>query len=43
MGLPDREIDSALRVSLTYDNTEDDIDRFVDALCEAMDSLAGKV
>ena len=40
MGLPDAEIDSALRVSLSEENTEDDIDRFIRALCEAMDSLA---
>ena len=35
MGLPDAEIDSALRVSLCRDNTEEDIDRFAAALAEA--------
>ena len=40
MGLPNAEIDSALRVSLSRENTEDDIDRFIGALCEAMDTLA---
>lgn len=43
MGLPSGEIDSALRVSLCPENTEEDIDRFTQALCEAMDSLAGSV
>ena len=42
MGLPDREIDSALRVSLSQENTEEDIDRFILALSEAMDTLAKK-
>ena len=41
MGLPNKEIDSALRVSLCPENTIEDIDRFTQALCEAMDSLAG--
>ncbi len=40
MGLPPEEIDSALRISLGQENTEDDIDRFVDALGEAMTTLA---
>ena len=40
MGLPAAEIDSALRVSLCMDNTAADIDRFADALLEAMDKLA---
>lgn len=40
MGLPDAEIDSALRISLSQENTEEDIDRFVQALCEAMDTIA---
>lgn len=40
MGLPDSEIDSALRISLGQDNTEEDIDRFILALSEAMDTLA---
>ena len=35
MGLPDAEIDSARRVSLCRDNTEEDIDRFAAALAEA--------
>jgi cysteine desulfurase len=42
MGLPDSEIDSALRVSLSCENTEEDIDRFVCALKDAMVSLARK-
>ena len=40
MGLPAAEIDSALRVSLCRDNTEEDIDRFADTLLEAMTTLA---
>ncbi len=40
MNLSDAEIDSALRISLGTENTEEDIDRFIQALCEAMDSLA---
>ncbi len=40
MGLPDAEIDSALRVSLSQENTEEDIDRFVEVLCEAMGTIA---
>ena len=40
MGLPVAEIDSALRVSLCRDNTTEDIDRFADALLEAMQTLA---
>lgn len=40
MGLPDAEIDSALRVSLSRENTEEDIDRFIEALNEAIVSLA---
>ncbi len=40
MGLPAAEIDSALRVSLGQENSEEDIDRFVQALCVAMDTLA---
>lgn len=40
MGLSDKEIDSALRISLSWENTEQDIDRFVSALSEAMDTLA---
>ncbi len=40
MGLPAAQIDSALRVSLSQDNTEDDIDRFVETLREAMSVIA---
>ncbi|MBQ8684499.1 MAG: cysteine desulfurase [Clostridia bacterium] len=40
MGLPADEIDSALRVSLCRDNTEEDMHRFADALQEAMSQLA---
>lgn len=43
MGLPNEEIDSALRVSLCPENTGEDIDRFIQALGEAMDNLAGTV
>ena len=40
MSLPTAEIDSALRVSLCRDNTEDDMLRFADALDEAISQLA---
>jgi len=40
LGLPAAEIDSALRVSLCRDNTEEDIDRFAEVLLEAMTTLA---
>ncbi len=40
MRLPAAEVDSALRVSLCRDNTEDDMHRFADALEEAMSQLA---
>ena len=40
MGLPDEDIDSALRISLGYTNTEEDIDAFVQALKLAADTLA---
>lgn len=40
MGLPRRETDSALRVSLSRQNTEEDIDRLLAALREASVSLA---
>ena len=40
MGLPAAEIDSALRISLCRDNTEEDMDRFADGLLEAMQVLA---
>lgn len=39
MGLPAAEIDSALRISLCHNNTEEDIDRFLAALREADASL----
>lgn len=39
MGLPAAEIDSALRISLCHNNTEEDIDRFLAALHEADASL----
>ena len=42
LGLPAAEIDSALRVSLCRDNTEEDIDRFADGLLEAMTQLASR-
>lgn len=42
MGLPDEEIDSALRISLGYTNTEEDMDAFVQALKLAADTLARK-
>ncbi len=42
MGLPDEDIDSALRISLGYTNTEEDIDAFVQALKLAADTLARK-
>ena len=41
-GMPNEEIDSAIRVSLSHTNTEEDIHRFADALQEAMQSLASK-
>ena len=40
MGLPAAEIDSALRISLCRDNTTEDMDRFAEALLEAMNTLA---
>ena len=40
MGLPEDEIDGALRVSLGQGNTLQDIDRLIQALSEAMCSLA---
>ncbi len=42
MGLPAAEVDSALRVSLCRENTEEEIDRFVDGLLEAMTQLASR-
>lgn len=42
MGLPDREIDSALRISFSYENTEEDVDGFVGALKQAADVLVRK-
>lgn len=40
MGLPETEIDSALRLSLCHNNTPEDIDRFADALIAATQTLA---
>lgn len=42
MGLSDREIDSALRISFSYENTEEDVDGFVEALKQAADVLVRK-
>ncbi len=42
MGLPPAEIDSAVRVSFSHTNTIADIDRFTDALTEAIHTLARK-
>lgn len=42
MGLPKAEIDSAIRVSFCHRNTLQDIDRFADALEEALCTLARK-
>ncbi|MBE6807269.1 MAG: cysteine desulfurase [Ruminococcaceae bacterium] len=42
LGLPAAEIDSALRVSLCRENTQEDMDRFVDGLFEAMTQLASR-
>ena len=40
MGLPAEEIDSALRVSMDYGNTQQDIDRFAAAVLQAAGELA---
>lgn len=40
LGLPAREIDSALRISFCRNNTEDDIDRLLAGLQEAWNTLA---
>ena len=40
MGLPAREIDSALRISLSHTNSIEDVDRFLSGLREAYASLA---
>ena len=42
IGLPDAEIDSALRVSFDYGNTEEDVDAFVAAVRDAAHTLARK-
>lgn len=42
LGLPAAEIDSALRISLCRENTEEDMDRFAEGLLEAMRTLARK-
>lgn len=39
-GMPPEEIDSAIRVSLSHTNTQEDIRRFADALEQALQSLA---
>lgn len=39
MGLPEREVDAALRISFCRENTEEDIDRLCDALHEAVTTL----
>lgn len=43
MGLSEGEIDSALRISFSYTNTEEDIDAFVQALKQAADTLVRNV
>ena len=40
MGLPAGEIDSVVRISLSRYNTEEDIDRLLDGLREAISCLA---
>lgn len=40
MGLEKKEIESALRVSFSWDNTEDDVELFAQALREGLDTLA---
>ncbi len=39
LGLPAAEIDSALRISFCHTTTEDDIDRFLTAMRDAVDTL----
>jgi cysteine desulfurase len=39
LGLPERVIDSALRISFSHTNTLDDVDSFLGALKEASASL----
>ena len=39
-GLPDEQVDSALRVSFCFENTREDIDALLDALGAAAASLA---
>ena len=39
LGLPERVIDSALRISFTHTNTPDDVDRFLEALKEGASTL----
>lgn len=43
MGLDSRQIDSALRISFTHTNTEEDIDAFVQALKQAADTLVHRL
>ncbi len=42
MGLPAAEIDSSLRVSFCYHNTEDEVRALANALCEAATQLQGR-
>ena len=42
MGLDSRRIDTAIRVSFSRENTEDDVRALLDALAEGMASLAKK-
>ena len=42
MGLQPAEIDSALRVSMSFENTKEDIDYFLKALTEAYNEIQGK-
>ncbi len=39
LGLPSAEVDSALRISFCHTTTEEDIDRFLTAMQEAVDTL----
>ena len=43
MGLPEREVDAALRVSFSYQNTEEDVRRLCEALHEAAETLQRRV
>jgi len=39
LGLPDRLVDSALRISFTHTNTIEDVDRFLEVLEEGLKVL----